>query len=128
MVLCFYQLQLSIFSAHQNLEDGDSDDGDYDDGSEEEADGEEEADDEGVPDLVQGVKATTLDCQADGSDEYAEDDEDEEAQDSFAVENEIIKQRVQRDRQARQKASGKRRSRNSSKLSIKGKLYHKNDW
>ncbi|OWZ24554.1 Atypical/RIO/RIO2 protein kinase [Phytophthora megakarya] len=111
---------LSIFSAHQNVEGGDSDD-------EDESEDEEEADDDAeVPDLVQGVEATTLDPRSD-EDEGDDDDDDGEAQDSFAVENEIIKQRVQRDRQARQKA-GKRRSRNSSKLSFKGKLYHKNDW
>ncbi|GMF20737.1 unnamed protein product [Phytophthora lilii] len=113
---------------HDNLEDSDSDDDDYEDDSEEEAEGDEEgAEDEEVPDLVQGVEATSLNGQAE-SDGDDEDDNDEEAQDEFAVENEIIKQRVQRDRQARQKAGGKRRSRNSSKLSIKGKLYHKNDW
>ncbi|KAG3107946.1 Serine/threonine-protein kinase [Phytophthora idaei] len=115
---------LSIFSAHQNIEESDSDDGDNES---EEAEGEDEAKDDGeVPDLVQGVDATTLDGQA--GEEDSGDDVDEETQDAFAVENEIIKQRVQRDRQARQKAGGKRRSRNSAKLSIKGKLYHKNDW
>ncbi|KUF86349.1 hypothetical protein AM588_10001127 [Phytophthora nicotianae] len=119
---------LSIFSAHQNVEESDSDD-DNEDESEEESEGEEEDGDAEVPDLVQGVEATTLDDQADGSEEEISGEvDDEEAQDSFAVENEIIKQRVQRDRQARQKAGGKRRSRNSAKLSIKGKLYHKNDW
>ncbi|CAI5744550.1 unnamed protein product [Peronospora destructor] len=116
---------LSIFSAHQILEDGDSDDYNCEDDSREESESEEEADGEEVPELTQRVKETTLHCQADGSDEDADDDE---AQDSFSVENEIIKQRVQRDRQARQNAGAKRWSRNTSKLSIKGKLYHKNDW
>ncbi|KAF1795248.1 Serine/threonine-protein kinase Rio2 [Phytophthora cactorum] len=112
---------LSIFSAHQNVEESDSDDDDNEDESEEEGEGEDEAKDDGeVPDLVQGVDATTLDGQA--GEEDSGDDVDEETQDAFAVENEIIKQR------ARQKAGGKRRSRNSAKLSIKGKLYHKNDW
>ncbi|KAL4125020.1 hypothetical protein PRIC2_008611 [Phytophthora ramorum] len=115
---------LSIFSAHQDVEDSGSEDDDYEDGSEEDDESEEEgAGGEDVPELVQSVEATALDSQADGS-----DDDEEEAQDAFAVENEIIKQRVQRDRQAREKASGKRRSRNSSKVSFKGKLYHKNDW
>ena len=125
MVVHLFNLQLSIFSAHQNVEDSDSDDDDCADGSGEERESDEETDDEEVPELVQRVKETTLYSQIDGSDEDAEDDK---AQDSFSVENEIIKQRVQRDRQARQNTGAKRRSRNSSKLSIKGKLYHKNDW
>lgn len=114
---------LSIFSAHQNVDDSDSDD-DYEDDSEEGSE-EEEAEEEDVEGLAEKVDAITLDEQADGSENEEEGGEEE---DSFAVENEIIKQRVQRDRQARQKASGKRRSRNTSKLSIKGRLYHKNDW
>ncbi|RLN59181.1 hypothetical protein BBJ29_003946 [Phytophthora kernoviae] len=119
---------LSIFSAHQNLDDSGSEEDDAeDDESEEEEEEEGDADDQEVGDLAKGVEATTLESQVDGSDN-TEGEDDNEEQDSFAVENEIIKQRVQRDRQARQKASGKRRSRNSAKLSIKGKLYHKNDW
>ncbi|CAH0477147.1 unnamed protein product [Peronospora belbahrii] len=113
---------LSIFSAHQYIEDGDSDDDDC----ENESESEEEASGEEVLHLVQGVTDMTLDNQVHVSNVDAADSEDK-AQDSFAIENEIIKQRVQRDRQVRQNV-GKRRSRNSSKLSIKGKLYHKNDW
>ncbi|KAF4319436.1 hypothetical protein BBO99_00002101 [Phytophthora kernoviae] len=120
---------LSIFSAHQNLDDSGSEEEDAEDDESEEEEEEEEGDtnDQEVGDLAKGVEATTLESQVDGSDN-TEGEDDNEEQDSFAVENEIIKQRVQRDRQARQKASGKRRSRNSAKLSIKGKLYHKNDW
>lgn len=121
---------LSIFSAHQNIEESDSDD-DYEDDSDVEAEegGNKNDHDEEVPDLVEGVQNAVIDTQTNGTDEEDSDNEsDGEEQDAFAAENEIIKQRVQRDRQARQKASGKRRSRNSSKLSIKGKLYHKNDW
>ena len=77
--------------------------------------------------LALDVEGVTLDSQVDGSKERTDDDGDE-AQDLYSAENEMIKQRVQRERQARQKEGGKRRSRNVSKLSIKGKLYHKNDW
>ncbi|KAE9048894.1 Serine/threonine-protein kinase [Phytophthora rubi] len=119
---------LSIFSAHQTIDESGSEEDGSEDDSEEEVEGEEEDDDDDeVPDLAQGVEATTLDNE--GGESGDDDDSDgDEKQDAFAVENEVIKQRVQRDRLARQKAGGKRRSRNSSKLSIKGKLYHKNDW
>lgn len=127
----YCRLQLSIFSAHQNVEDSDSDDGSADDESveqDEEESGEESDEEEKLVHLVQGVKDAMLDSQVDhGSNEPVDEDIDE-TQGSYIVENEVIKQRVQRERQTRQKEGGKRRSRNTSKLSIKGKLYHKNDW
>uniref|UniRef100_A0AAV1VL51 Serine/threonine-protein kinase RIO2 n=1 Tax=Peronospora matthiolae TaxID=2874970 RepID=A0AAV1VL51_9STRA len=118
---------LSIFSAHQNVEDGDSDSDSLEDESEEDRESNEESDREEVAHLALDVEGVTLDSQVDGSKEPTEDDSDE-AQNSYSAESEVIKQRVQRERQARQKEGGKRRSRNASKLSIKGKLYHKNDW
>lgn len=114
---------LSIFSAHRN---GDESDSNNDASTEEE--GEDEDDNEEVRKVETGMAATALEDQAEESNKDYGNDVDENALDAFAVESEIIKQRVQRDRQARQKASGKRRSRNAAKLSIKGKLYHKNDW
>uniref|UniRef100_M4BXJ4 Serine/threonine-protein kinase RIO2 n=1 Tax=Hyaloperonospora arabidopsidis (strain Emoy2) TaxID=559515 RepID=M4BXJ4_HYAAE len=118
---------LSIFSAHQNVEDGDSDSDSLEDESEEDRESNEESDREELAHLALDVEGVTLDSQVDGSKERTDDDGDE-AQDLYSAENEMIKQRVQRERQARQKEGGKRRSRNVSKLSIKGKLYHKNDW
>ncbi|CEG47828.1 atypical rio rio2 protein kinase [Plasmopara halstedii] len=113
---------LSIFSAHQNLDESD------DDGFSTEEEGEGGDDVAKVHELEIGVEATTLDSQADElTNDYGYDDV-EDTLDASALESEFIKQRVQRDRQVRQKGSGKRRSRNFSKLSIKGKLYHKNDW
>lgn len=54
------------------------------------------------------------------------DEEDEETT-ALDVENEMIKRQVQKDMQARLKA-GRRKTRNNAKLSIKGKLVHKDMW
>ncbi|RLN44016.1 hypothetical protein BBJ28_00008300 [Nothophytophthora sp. Chile5] len=118
-------------SVHDNLSDSEDDDDEEEEEEEDAgADAGEEAEEHQVGDLTLKVDATTLNGQAAGSEgsNDGEEEDDDESQDSFAVENEVIKQRVQKDRQARQKTGGKRRSRNSSKLSVKGKLYHKSDW
>lgn len=56
-----------------------------------------------------------------------EEEEEEEATTALDVENEMIKRQVQKDMQARLKA-GRRKTRNNAKLSIKGKLVHKDMW
>lgn len=111
---------LSIFSAHQNLDKSDSD-------RKQKGEGENQSD--SSDDHEHEIEAITLNSQTDASDnDDGSGDSDEEAQDIAPIENQSIKQRVQRDRQARQKSGSMRRSRNSAKLSIKGKLYHKNEW
>lgn len=126
-----------MFAAHRA--DSDDEEGDDDSEEEEEEEGSEEGEDEDaqedgaggdgrVVELLEQFQSATLAANADSSGrEEGASDEDGEALDTFNPDHERIKRQVQKDRQARQKA-GKRRSRNSSKLSIKGRLVHKNDW
>lgn len=55
------------------------------------------------------------------------DDEDDEETATVDTESEMIKRQVQKDMQARFKA-GRRKTRNNAKLSVKGKLVHKDQW
>ncbi|TYZ65178.1 hypothetical protein PybrP1_000528 [[Pythium] brassicae (nom. inval.)] len=110
---------LSIFSAHRIGNDNEDDD---------------EGDDEDRADaLADGVNGVALDDAADaGSDDGEDDDEagddegdeGERTTDAASAQNELIKRRVQLAAQARLKA-GKRKTRNNAKLSVKGRLYHK---
>lgn len=119
-------MQLSIFSAHQLSGNA--------------SDGEDDEDDEEVDELVDGVDRVDVndgdehhsDAGADagaGTDEEDEEEEEDDAEndqvaDAFSAQSELIKRRVQQSAQSRIKAA-KRKTRNNAKLSVKGKLYHK---
>lgn len=117
-----------MFAAHRaESEDEESSDESDDDDEEEDSSDEDEAaatEEGGAVDAVTTqMAASAVDDQAAGS----ESDEDGDAPDLFDPDHERIKRQVQKDRQARQKG-GRRRSRNNAKLSIKGRLVHKDQW
>ncbi|KAF1332230.1 Atypical/rio/rio2 protein kinase, partial [Globisporangium splendens] len=113
---------LSIFSAHQLGGDASDD--------EEGEDHEGEVDD--LAERVDGVDvndddADHSDAAADAGEDEEEDEDDEENEaiaDALSAQSELIKRRVQQSVQSRIKTA-KRKTRNNAKLSVKGKLYHK---
>jgi hypothetical protein len=112
---------MTMFSAHRvgsDEEDGE-DEGDENDEADELADQlEQVAVGDGAYDGEGG----------DGSDgEEEEEEEEEEDGDQVDAESEFIKRRVQKDMKSRVKAK-LRGSRNTSKLSVKGRLVHKDMW
>ncbi|DBA00759.1 TPA: hypothetical protein N0F65_001230 [Lagenidium giganteum] len=117
---------LSIFSAHRAGSDESED--------EEDSDAEGEGEDDGTDEVAEGMASMIVadnhsDAGADGghdSEDSGDDDDDEETCDQNEVTAELIKRRVQKSMVRR--PTGKRGSRNQSKLSIKGRLAHKDQW
>lgn len=84
---------------------------------------------ETLADGVNGIVVGSDDDDADAGTGSAgdNDDEGELTTDAVSAQNELIKRRVQLAAQARLKA-GKRKTRNNAKLSVKGRLYHKDQF
>ncbi|TMW68739.1 hypothetical protein Poli38472_006207 [Pythium oligandrum] len=120
---------LSMFSAHRR-NDSDDEEGDEDDENEnEEGEEDEEALAEQLERVNVGDDNEHSDAGADdGEGESSEEEgEEEEGTNSLNAETEFIKRRVQKDIKGRGK-SQRRSTRNAAKLSVKGRLYHKDQW
>ncbi|KAJ0403416.1 hypothetical protein P43SY_003987 [Pythium insidiosum] len=118
---------LSMFSAHRASNSDDEDDEDEAEGEHHEADAQED-----VADRVDGLDINDAHSEADdeeGGEEVDDSEEDNSDDDTeyLSAENELIKRRVQKDIAKRVKAK-RRSTRNASKLSVKGRLVHKDQW
>jgi hypothetical protein len=94
--------------------------------SEESEESEEEKDDEPEPDLVESMENISVEEQQQQQEQEKEEEREEQEEDDVCrLDPEFIKRQVQKDILRRKQQRRMNKSRNNAKVSIKGRLYHK---